>query len=112
MQAGLELEKEQAEAKEVVAVSDPEAAVPVRTAVVGHLVSAVLVLECHDREHPSPGGLHHAHVAPHLSLAAAHLPRAALPPPVLDHLVFALAIPGPVAESTPRCTLAPGPLAR
>lgn len=77
MQAGLEWAWGWAEAEEVVAVSDLEAAVPVRAVVVGHLVLAGLVLEFHDREHPSPGGLRRSHVVPRLSLAAAHLPRAA-----------------------------------
>lgn len=78
MQAELEWEWgwAEAEAEEAVAVSDLEEAVSVR-AVVGHLVLAGLALEFHDREHPSPGGLRRSHVVPRLSLAAAHLPRAA-----------------------------------
>lgn len=81
-------------------VSDLEAAVPVRVVVVGHLVSAVSVLECHDREHPSPGRLRRAPVVPRPSLADAHLPRAALPPPALHHCVLAVAMRDPGAKSS------------
>ena len=70
MQAGLEWEWGWAETTEVVAV-------PVLAVVVGHLVLVVLVLERHDRDHTSPGRPRRAHVVPRLSLAAAHLPRAA-----------------------------------
>lgn len=96
----------------MVAVADLEAAMPVLAVVVVHLVLVVLVLERHDREHPSPCRLRHAHVLPRLSLAAAHLPRVASRPPALRHRVLAVAIPGPVAESNPRCIQAPGRLAK
>lgn len=69
MQVWLELEKASAEAKEVVALSDLEApVVSVRAVVVDHLALGFLVLERHDREHPSPGRLRRAHVLPRLSL--------------------------------------------
>lgn len=105
MPAGLESERGQAEAKEVVVGSDLEAAaVPVRAVVVGHLVSAVLVLERHDCEHSSPGCLHRAYVVPRLSLAAAHLPRAALRATALHYRVLADAMPVPGVESNRQYT--------